>query len=78
MQRRLEIARLLLTQPRLVLLDEALSGLDPAATELITAMIDRTTSRGGGALLVSHDLALLEDTCDIVFRLGNGRLEQLV
>lgn len=78
MQRRLEIARLLLTQPRLVLLDESLSGLDTAAAELVAAMIDRTLSRGGGVVMVSHDLALLEETCHTLFRLDQGRLEQLV
>ena len=78
MQRRLEIARLLLTQPRLVLLDESLSGLDTAAAELVTATIDRTISRGGGVVMVSHDMTLLEDTCHSLYRLDQGKLERLV
>ena len=78
MQRRLEIARLLLTRPRLVLLDESLSGLDTAASELVAAMIERTISSEGGVVMVSHDLALLEETCHVLFRLDQGRLEQLV
>lgn len=77
MQRRLEIARLLLTQPRLVLLDESLSGLDTAAAELVAATVDRTISTGGGVVMVSHDTTLLEDMCHALYRLDQGRLEQL-
>ena len=78
MQRRLEIARLLLTQPRFVLLDESLSGLDTEAAELVEATIDRTISRDGGVVMVSHDMKLLEETCQSLYRLDEGRLEQLV
>lgn len=77
MQRRLEIARLLLTQPRFVLLDESLSGLDTEAAELVEATIDRTISRDGGVVMVSHDMKLLEETCQSLYRLDEGRLEQL-
>lgn len=75
MKRRLEVARLLLTGPRLLLLDEAASGLDSAARELISALIDRIVTRAGAVVLVSHDRAQLDETCQIVSHLSLGRLE---
>lgn len=77
MQRRLEVARLLLTNPRLLLLDESVSGLDAAASELVSALIERTVSKGGGVVLVSHDSGLLERSCQSLFLLDQGRLESL-
>lgn len=75
MQRRLEVARLLLTKPRLLLLDESLSGLDLAASELISALIERTISMAGSVVMVSHDRVLLTRMCDRLFDLDRGRLE---
>ncbi len=75
MQRRLEVARLLLTKPRLLLLDESLSGLDVAASELISALIERTVSNDGGVVMVSHDTDLLKRVCHSLFHLDRGRLE---
>lgn len=77
MQRRLEVARLLLTNPRLLLLDESVSGLDAAASELVSALIERTISNGGGVVMVSHDIDLLERTCHSLLHLDRGRLEEL-
>lgn len=75
MKRRLEVARLLLTRPRLLLLDEATSGLDPAAQALIDALIERTVNRDGGAVIVSHDTSQLAGRCEFVSHLSFGHLE---
>ena len=74
MQRRVEIAHLLLRRPRLLLLDEAGSGLDEAAQDLIRALIDSVRDRDGAAVLVSHDHTYLSDLCDRVLSLEVGRL----
>lgn len=74
MLRRLEVARLLLTRPRLLLLDEATHGLDASAQELIDALISRTVDDGGGAVIVSHDAQRLSSRCDAVLGLEVGRL----
>lgn len=75
MQRRVEVAHILLRRPLLVLLDEALSGLDDSAQELIGAVASRTTDDGGGVVMVSHDRNLLARSCDRVHSLTMGRLE---
>lgn len=74
MKRRVEIAHLLLTKPRLMLLDEAASGLDEGARGLISALLDSVLERGGGALIVSHDRSHLASLCPTVFSLRSGRL----
>ena len=75
MLRRLEVARLLLTEPRLLLLDEATSGLDAEARDLVGALIDRTIDRDGGVVVVSHDVTQLEDLCQDILALKTGKLE---
>lgn len=75
MQRRVEIAHLLLTRPRLLLLDEAASGLDSSARDLVGALVRSVRGRGGGAVVVSHDHAQLDSLCDRMLHLRSGRLE---
>ena len=74
MRRRVEIAHVLLIRPRLLLLDEAASGLDDAARDLVTAMLRSVRERGGGAVIVSHDRAHLSAHCETLFDLESGRL----
>lgn len=75
MQRRIEVAHLLLTRPALVLLDEATSGLDSTARDLISALAERTTNEGGGVVMVSHDHSQLVRSCHRTMALSTGRLE---
>lgn len=77
MQRRVEIAHLLLTRPRLLLLDEAASGLDDSARELVEALVGSVRERGGAVVVVSHDRAQLTSLCDGVATLAAGRLEAM-
>lgn len=74
-QRRAEVGRALLTEPRLLLLDEAYSGLDEAAKGLVDALIDRTLSSGGGVVMVSHELSHLSSRASQIYRLMSGTLE---
>jgi ABC-type multidrug transport system ATPase subunit len=75
MLRRTEAARLLITRPRLLLLDEAFSGLDVDAQQLIDALITRTTENGGAVVMVSHDASHLAERAGRVMAIAAGRLE---
>ena len=77
MLRRTEAARLLITKPSLLLLDEAFSGLDVEAQDLIDALISRTTGNGGAVVMVSHDAAHLTERSGRVLALAAGRLERV-
>jgi heme exporter protein A len=55
MKRRAEFARILLTRPELLLLDEAHVGLDPEAGRLVAHTIAAVTAAGGAVVLVSHE-----------------------
>jgi heme exporter protein A len=72
MQRRVEIAALLMKKTRLVLLDEATAGLDSDAVGLIDALVARARAAGGAAVIVSHDPAQL-GSCGTIVELANGR-----
>jgi ABC-type multidrug transport system ATPase subunit len=75
MRRRVEIAHLLLTRPRLLLLDEAASGLDTSARDLIEALARSVREREGAVVVVSHDPSQLASLCDHVATITAGRLE---
>jgi ABC-type multidrug transport system ATPase subunit len=74
MQRRAEIAHLLLSKPRLLLLDEAAAGLDESARDLVEALVRSVRERSGGVIVVSHDRSQLESLCDTIATLERGRL----
>jgi heme exporter protein A len=55
MLRRADLARILVTSPRLALLDEAHVGLDPEATPLVDDLVQATVERGGAVVMVTHE-----------------------
>jgi ABC-type multidrug transport system ATPase subunit len=72
MGRRLAVASALLGQPELVLLDEPLSGLDPAQARSLRAVLMQL--RGSTTLVVSsHNLSELERICDYIVLVDAGR-----
>lgn len=73
-QQRLQIARALIHDPSIALLDEPTTGLDPEAAERLLRDI-QSRARGGALMVISsHDLALLEAYCDLVIYLRQGQL----
>lgn len=74
MQRRVEFARTMLTQPDLLLLDEAHAGLDRAAQALVDVAVRDVRARGGGAVLVSHEPDRMLPLVDRTYELLDGTL----
>ncbi|MPY81181.1 MAG: ATP-binding cassette domain-containing protein [Actinophytocola sp.] len=73
MRRRAELARVLLTEPRLLLLDEAHAGLDESSLGLIESVVNRVRADGGACVLVSHDQPRLNSVADRVVEIVAGR-----
>lgn len=76
MQRRLSIARLLLREPRVLLLDEPYNSLDPEGARLVNVLIRETRDRGGSVLLVAHDLSRAEGLPDRTLEMNDGLLDE--
>jgi branched-chain amino acid transport system ATP-binding protein len=72
-RRRLEIARALATEPRLLLLDEPAAGMNPNETHEVTEVISRLRDELGLAILViEHDMHVVEGISDRVVALDHG------
>jgi len=71
-QRRLEIARALAAEPRLLLLDEPVAGMNEAETQEVFRLIQQVRSLGVTILLIEHDMSLVMKACDrlVVFNFG--------
>ncbi|MFW5829062.1 MAG: ABC transporter ATP-binding protein [Planctomycetota bacterium] len=73
MARRLGLAQALINRPELVILDEPTSGLDPIGTAQVKDLIRELKATGTTVLLCSHLLADVEDVCDRIAILHQGR-----
>jgi lipooligosaccharide transport system ATP-binding protein len=73
MRRRLLIARALLHQPRLALLDEPTVGLDPQVRQQLWALIDLLRSEGVSILMSTHYIEEAERLCDRVTIMSHGK-----
>ncbi|MDA3644084.1 ATP-binding cassette domain-containing protein [Saccharopolyspora indica] len=72
MLRRADLARVLLSEPELLLLDEVHSGLDAASVGLVAGLIDGVRRRGGASMVVSHDQQRLTAETDRVVEIVRG------
>lgn len=73
-QRRVEIARAIVTDPRLLLLDEPTAGMNQQERAEISGLLKDLRSEGLVQLLVEHDVQMMIDTCDHVFAMNFGKL----
>jgi ABC-type branched-subunit amino acid transport system ATPase component len=72
-QRRLEIARALATNPKLICLDEPAAGFNPAEKARLMDLIRQVRDRGYTVLVVEHDMKLVMGVCDRIVVLEFGR-----
>ena len=72
LQRRVELARALATQPQLLLLDEPAAGLNPQETEELGRLLVRICERGVTILMVEHHMDLVMSVSDHVIVLDYG------
>ncbi|HEY0007562.1 MAG TPA: LPS export ABC transporter ATP-binding protein [Tepidisphaeraceae bacterium] len=74
-RRKLEIARCLVTQPQLILLDEPFSGVDPIAVEDLQREVRRLKEEFGKTVLITdHNVAQTLRVCDKALIIDNGRV----
>jgi lipooligosaccharide transport system ATP-binding protein len=74
MKRRLTIARALVNEPSLVLLDEPTTGLDPQARHLVWERLFRLKQRGATLVLTTHYMEEAEQLCDRLVVMDGGRI----
>ncbi|HSN45283.1 MAG TPA: ABC transporter ATP-binding protein [Casimicrobiaceae bacterium] len=72
-QRRLEIARALATEPKLLALDEPAAGMNATETTALKGLLDDIRRDGTTILLIEHDMKLVMSVCDRVLVLDYGK-----
>ncbi len=72
-QRRLEIARAMATDPKLIALDEPAAGMNATEKVVLRELIDRIRNDGRTILLIEHDVKLVMGLCDRVTVLDYGK-----
>lgn len=73
-QQMLAVARALVTDPRIILLDEPSQGLAPLVVEELVRLIARLREEGVSLLLVEQNLSLAEAVADVVYVMVKGRM----
>ena len=72
-QRRLEIARALATEPKLLTLDEPAAGMNATETQALKRLLEDIRRDGTTILLIEHDMKLVMNVCDRVLVLDYGK-----
>ena len=76
MCKRLALAGALLVEPQVLLLDEPTSGLDPFGSATVMELLREHAAAGTAVLMASHHLLEVEESCDAVLVLHNGKVHQ--
>jgi len=74
MRQRLGVAAALLRTPRLLLLDEPTSSLDPAGARDVRALARRLADEGAAVVWSSHDMSEVEELCTVITVINHGRV----
>jgi lipopolysaccharide export system ATP-binding protein len=73
-QRRLEVARALASEPRIIMFDEPFAGIDPLTIEMLHGMIVDLKRAGMGVLLTDHNVMEAFSLCDRAYVLFDGHV----
>jgi len=73
-QKLLELGRVLMAQPKLILLDEPTAGINPALIRQLVAVLRKLTRQGIQVFLIEHNMPLVAEICDKVFVMDSGTL----
>lgn len=73
-RRKLEIARALITRPRIIMLDEPFSGVDPIAVEDLQKEIKRLAGQGIACLITDHNVQQTLAVCDRAYIIDEGKV----
>jgi branched-chain amino acid transport system ATP-binding protein len=73
-QRKLEIARALATEPKLLLLDEPAAGMNPQESKALNALVRKVRDLNITILLIEHDMKVVMDLADRIYVLDFGEL----
>ena len=73
-KRLLEFARIAAAKPRLLILDEPMGGVNPVLGERIGAAVKGLVAGGATVIVVEHNLAFIEEVCDSVVVMDQGRV----
>ncbi len=73
-QRKLEFARALATEPKLLLLDEPVAGMNPSEKTILMEEIRNIRARGYGVFMIEHDMRFVMGLCDSIAVLNFGRI----
>ena len=72
-QKRIEVVRALMAEPKLLLLDEPAARLNPQETEDLQQLLDQVSASGVTLLVVEHDMHFVRRLCEHVIVLNFGR-----
>ena len=70
----LEMARALMSEPEMVMLDEPMAGVNPALTQSLLGHIKNLREQGMTVLFVEHDMDMVRDISDWVIVMGQGQV----
>lgn len=73
-QQRAQIAAALVHDPKVLILDEPFSGLDPLAVDVVASTLQATAAQGASILFSSHQLDVVERLCDDLVILAGGTI----
>jgi ABC-type branched-subunit amino acid transport system ATPase component len=74
LQRLVEIARAVVGEPSVLLLDEPAAGMNPGESERLVDLVERINERGTTALIIEHDMDVVMSACETITVLDHGRV----